>query len=438
MERVELAVIGAGASGLMAARRASLAMNRRGKAGGVVLLEGNPKAGKKLLATGNGRCNLTNMGISPEKYHGDSLAARVLEKYPARRILEEFAEMGLLCAADGEGRVYPRGGQSASVLDALRGGTFQPLYGQKVVSVSHCDGGFLLETADGNKLWAQKCVLACGGAASPAHSMGGGYELARQLGHTVTELSPSLVPIKTSSKVCGALKGMRVKARAALYKDGRPVYAESGEVIFGAGQLSGICIFNLSARLRETGLQNVEIGLDLLEDMEEPAVFKYLAKLRETRPDRGASELFFGLFNFRVGQELLVDCGISKAKSMADMTGGELRRAQVQLREHHRLPADGDKRVSELTDRDLEQAAKAAKDWRFPVTGAGPWEDAQITAGGVPLREVEPDTMESKKCPGLYLAGELLDVDGDCGGYNLHWAWATGLLAGDAAGRAAF
>lgn len=258
--------------------------------------------------------------------------------------------------------------------------------------------------------------------------------MAKQLGHTVTELSPSLAPLKTSSKVCGALKGMRVKARATLYQNGETVYGESGEVIFGSGQLSGICIFDLSARLRETGLKNIEVGLDLLEEMSVEDVFRYLKELRKNRPSRKASELFFGLFNFRAGQELLTDIGVSKSKSLADRKGGELRRAQAQLRELHFLLSEDDRTIADLTDGELQKAARAAKDWRFPITGPGPWEDAQITAGGVPLSEIDLDTMESKQCPGLYLAGELLDVDGDCGGYNLHWAWATGMAAGEAIG----
>ncbi len=431
-------MIGAGASGLMAAKQAALARSGvKNGSGKVILLDGNPKPGKKLLATGNGKCNLTNLHISPDRYHGDKLARAVLEQFPAQRVLDGFGQMGLLTRADGEGRVYPRSSQSSAVLKALwdaDGYVFSRM-GAEVVSILPVSGGFLLEFKSGDKLFAKRCVLACGGKASPVHSMGGaGYQLARSLGHTVTPLSPSLVPLGTSSRACGTLNGMRTRAKVTLYQNGRPVYAESGEVIFGNGRLSGICVFNLSARLREIGLGGLEVGLDLLEEMDEPAVFDYLAALRKRCPQRKASELFFGALNFRVGQELLIELGLSSAKSMADMKGGELRRAREELRKYHYLLTN-DKPISQLTDDELRRAARGAKDWRFPITGTGPWEDAQVTAGGVPLAEINLDTMESKVCPGLYLCGEMLDADGDCGGYNLHWAWATGFLAGFSAAR---
>lgn len=410
MKEYEIAIVGAGASGLMAAYRAGQALKRRGKSGGVILLDGNPKPGKKLLATGNGRCNLTNLHISPEKYHGDLLAAGVLEQYPAQKILAEFEKMGLLCRADAEGRAYPRSLQAAAVLQALwnaceRAGA-ETAWGFEAVSVIPEKQGFLLKAADGRELWAKNCVLACGGMASPKHSRGKGYALAESLGHTVTPMLPSLVPLRTASKSCKALKGMRCKARAALYRNGREIYAESGEVIFGDGQLSGICVFNLSARLRETGMKDVEVSLDLLEDLELPVLLAYLGRLQKACPDMAAPELFSGALNLRVGQELAKLAGLSR-----------------------------DRRLDSLAFPELERAAKLAKGWRFPITGTGPWEDAQVTAGGVPLSEIDLDTMGSKICPGLYLAGELLDVDGDCGGFNLHWAWATGMIAGKAAGN---
>lgn len=409
MERWEFLVIGGGASGLMAAGCCREAMKRRGKV--PLVLEGNDKLGKKLLATGNGRCNLSNLEIVPWRYHGDKLAAKVLERYPAQRVLKRFRELGLLCRADGEGRVYPSGNQAAAVLQALRRDLGECCQEAPVVSVVPGRGArhdeFEATAADGKVYRAGKVLLACGGMASPAHSRGGaGYELARSLGHSVTELTPSLVPLKSSSKVCRALKGMRAKARATLYRWGEPVYGESGEVIFGDGQLSGICVFNLSSRLRETGLRGMEVGLDLLEDMDGETLLDYLKSLRADHGRWRAGELFSGALNLRVGQELLKAAGLP--------CGSELRG---------------------LTDEELIRAAKLAKDWRFPITGTGGWADAQVTAGGVPLTEVDLDTMESKLCPGLYLAGELLDVDGDCGGYNLHWAWATGMIAGEAAAK---
>lgn len=406
--KAKIAVIGAGAAGLTAARKAALTMKNRGLPGSVVLLEGNPKPGKKLLATGNGRCNLTNLDIVPEHYHGDPLAAELLDQFPARRILNEFKGLGLGCTADGEGRVYPNSRQAAAVLQLLWRACealgVELVTGFEAVRITPGAAGFEIFSADGRRVAAQKCILACGGAAAPGHSQGkSGYRLAEALGHSVTPLSPSLVPLKTPAKACRALKGIRCRAGVTLYDGEKKVYGESGEVIFGDDALSGICIFNLSARLREVG-PRAQVGLDLLEKMTVPEITAFLQNLRGSDPDGAAAELFSGLLNLRVGRELVKLLGIPREAAL-----------------------------SQLADRDLERAAESAKDWRFPVTGPGDWTQAQVTAGGVSLGEVDLATLESKRQPGLYLAGELLDADGDCGGFNLHWAWLTGLLAGESA-----
>lgn len=394
MKRFKTAIVGAGAAGLMAACRLGA---------GTVLLDGNQKPGKKLLATGNGRCNLTNLNISPEHYHGDTSAAELLTRYPAGKIMAEFEKLGLLCRSDSEGRVYPNSLQAAAVLQLLRGACERAGVACEldfeVKRISRRNGGFLLTAADGRELFAERCILACGGNASPKHSRGSGYELARSLGHSVTALSPSLAPLTSSAKSCRALKGMRCKARAALINNGKEIYSESGEVIFGDGQLSGICIFNLSAKMR--GLSGkTEVSLDLAEDVSVDRLVKYLRGVQRLCPQMPASELFSGVINLRVGQELVKIAGIDRNRSCASLTAEE-----------------------------IEKAAAVCKSWRFSITGTGDWNSAQVTAGGVPLSEIDIRTMESEKCAGLYLVGELLNVDGDCGGYNLHWAWATALAA---------
>ena len=408
MERWDVVVVGAGASGLMAAQAAARTLKAQGQPGAVLLVEGNPKPGKKLLATGNGRCNLTNLEASLPHYHGDgALAAPLLEEYTPQRILEEFEALGLLCRADSEGRVYPRSLQAAAVLQALRGACQEAgailRCGWGVTGIRREEGGFRLENSQGEVLWAARCVLACGGKASPKHSFSeGGYRLAQGLGHRVTSLRPSLTGLQSPKKCLRSLKGMRVKAGAALYGDGELLHRESGEVLFGEGTLSGICLFNLSAHLAE-GRQG-EVSLDLLEELSYREVLSYLERQAKIHPDRPAWELFSGALNLRVGEELIKELSISRETACKDLPRQQLRKA-----------------------------AGLSKDWRFPVSGGGSWESAQVTAGGVPLGEVDCRTMESKRCPGLYLAGELLNIDGDCGGYNLHWAWITGLAAGQAA-----
>lgn len=407
MERWEIVLVGAGAAGLMAAWRAARELGT----GKVLLLEGNGKPGKKLLATGNGRCNLTNLGAEPCRYHGDrDLAAPLLAQYPPARVLEAFRAMGLVCREDGEGRVYPYNFQAAAVLQALwtacQEAGVQARWDSPVADIRREKGGFLLETAGGEKLLARQCLLCAGGKASPKHSKGEGYSLAEGLGHQVTALRPSLAPLKSPAKCLRSLKGMRARAKAGLYRRGRLVWEESGEVQFGDGALSGICLFDLSARLEGPGPW--EVRLDLAEDWEEAQVLGYLKDLRRQHPRRRAGDLLAGFLNLRVGWELVKLSGLA-----------------------------GDLPLAQIGDRQLEAAARLIKSWVFPVTGPGPWESAQVTRGGVPLGEVDLETMESRHCPGLYLTGELLNVDGDCGGFNLHWAWATGLAAGAAAARRA-
>lgn len=412
MERWEIAVVGAGASGLMAAHAAAKSMKDQGKPVSVVLLEGNPKPGKKLLATGNGRCNLTNLDISAAHYHGDAaLAAPVLESCPPDRILEEFEKLGLLCRADSEGRVYPRNLQAAAVLQTLResceaqGVTLRCDSG--VTEIVPQEGGFRLELKTGEPLWASRCVVACGGKASPKHSWEeGGFGLVTKLGHSLTELRPSLTYLKSPKKCLRSLKGVRVKALAALWVQGEKLYEERGEVLFGDGSLSGICLFNLSARMPRELSQKVEASLDLLEEMDYRQVLSYLERQVKAHPGYPAWELFAGVLNLRAGEELMKELSVPREALFCDLTRQQLRKA-----------------------------AGLAKAWQFPVAGTGDWESAQVTRGGVPLKEVDLTTMESKKRRGLYLAGELLNLDGDCGGYNLHWAWATGLRAGQAAAR---
>lgn len=374
--------------------------------GSVALLEGNPKPGKKLLATGNGRCNLTNLQMGQSHYHGDAaLAGKLLERYPAQRAIDAFADLGLLSRADGEGRVYPRSLQAAAVLQALWGACEEqgvPFYpGFPVVDITPCQGGFLLQAAGGGALWAKKCLLACGGKASPKHScQAGGYGLAQKLGHSLTPLRPALTGLACPKKLTAPLKGMRCRARAALWLKGREIAGESGEVIFGEGGISGICILNLSVWLHGQG----EVVLDLVEDWGQEELLGYFGSLQKQRPAMPAREIFSGLVNLRVGQQ--------RAKALGFV---------------------GDMALSALSAADLRRAAAGMKQWRLPVGPLEDWDSAQVTAGGVPLKEVDLRTMESKKQPGLYLAGELLDIHGDCGGYNLHWAWATGMAAGAAA-----
>lgn len=407
MRKCKAAIIGGGASGLMAACTAA---QRLGK-GSVVVLEGNAKPGRKLLATGNGRCNLTNLSIGAGCYHGAPIPPALLAAFTGERIVDEFRRLGLLTRADSQGRVYPSSLQAAAVVQVLCGACRRA--GAELVcsfqaeSLRPVRGGWLITAQDGQEVFAQRCVLACGGKASPKLSTGSGYGLAKELGHTVTPLFPSLTGLQVPETLVKPLKGMRCKAKVSLYRDGRLAGQESGEVIFGSRGISGVCVMNLSARLREGAAKGYALSLDLLESLPLAGLLEYWAELSLTQPELPAGELLAGAINLRVGQEIVKRLGLPPAAPLA-----------------------------RLTPKNLRAAAKAVKEFQLPVKGPLGWDDAQATAGGIPLAQVDPGTMESLICPGLYITGELLDVDGDCGGYNLHWAWTTGLIAGRALAEA--
>ena len=389
----DIAIIGGGASGLAAA----IAAARLGAA--VVCLEKLPRLGKKLLATGNGRCNLGNLSRDAAHYRGSVDTAPIFAEFPGEAAF--FRSLGLWAHPDAEGRLYPASNQAASVLDALRLTCahlgVKELCGFALCKISPQDGSFLLRSEQGDIVRARRVILATGGRAAPQYgSAGEGLTLAKQLGHTVTNCYPALAPVPVDPKLVRPLKGLRVDAEVAAWRKGARRGAEAGQVQFTENTLSGICVFNLSIYRPDA------LSLDLLPWCEDAAAL--FAELAAQRADFALEDMLTGLLPKRIGQALL--------KSCTD------------------LPLTA--RVSALDVAARNALAALAKDWRFPATPCANWEAAQVTAGGV---TGVSDTLESPVVPGLYFAGEILDVHGDCGGFNLRFAWASGTLAGTQAAR---
>ena len=413
MREVYIAVVGAGASGLMAAYCAARKLYKSGVHGVVALLEGNVKIGKKLLATGNGRCNLTNLNLSPQSYHGDNeAAAEILSKYTPSKIIDEFYKMGLVCNADNEGRVYPNNLQAAAVLRALRFSCEE--FGVKcicdfnVFSAIKSGENYIVKSENGEEIKAKKLIIASGGMASPKHSCGmNGYDVAKQFGHSIVKCEPALTSMKSSSKMLKSIKGMRCKAKATLLSDNKEIYSENGEVIFSDTALSGICIFGLSTYLLTLDNKSkAVVKLDLAEKFSYEDVKNYLKNVQVNHSELEIINILSGLINMKVGEELIKSLPIDKF-----------------------LP------VSTLKPAEIEKIAMLVKNLEFEVTKNSSWDMAQITAGGIPLSEIDLFTMESKNMKNLYFAGEILNIHGDCGGYNLHWAWTSGIIAGESAGN---
>ena len=403
-------VIGGGAAGLVAAITAA----RENPAARVTVLERMDRVGKKILATGNGRCNLTNMGASFAHFYSSDKGAlkRALEGMTPASVVDFFASLGLLCQEEDEGRVYPYCKQASMVLDVL----LQALERLNITVQCSCavtgigrnKGKIAVKTADGQTLNADAVILTCGGKAAPKlGSDGSGYGLAKAVGHSCTALYPALVAFQCDMNGLGGLKGIRAEAGLTLLAGNHLLGKEVGEVQFTEYGLSGIPAMQLSGRLsRLRKGEKCTALVDLFPTWEHEALFRNL-KTRQKNQET-LENLLLGTIHKRLAYAVLKSAGLQPLSRPA----------------------------ASLTPAELHRLADTLKAWPFPVTGTQGWDNAQVTGGGIPLAEIDSITMESKTQPGLYLAGEVLDVAGDCGGFNLHWAWCSGIRAGKAAAKA--
>ena len=402
---IDIAVVGGGAAGLAAAVAAGRELGGRGT---VALFDAQPRCGKKLLATGNGRCNLTNRSAKPSCYHTDDVQAlsRVFSGVNVDDTLSFFETLGLICREEDEGRIYPSCGQASAVLDLLRLELARlhipEVCGCRVEKIRRTEDGFLMSGSLG-EIHAKSVIITCGGKAAP--NLGGvdwGYDLLRSLGHSVTGLNPSLCPIPVQSPHLSSLKGIRAHARASIRDERGEIYADSGEVQFGDKALSGIVLFQLSSAAANVRSGQLRVELDMLPERDKEELIAMLNRRRVLLSHLTLENFLTGVFNKRVGMCILKEAGMTPLS----------------------------RSVSELSDSDIRRISSVIKGWRFPVSGKAPWNSAQVTSGGVRLSEFDGLTMQSRRCKGLYAAGEVLNVDGICGGFNLQWAWSSGILAG--------
>ena len=395
----DVIIIGGGASGMMAALTA--AENGRS----VLLLERQSRVGRKLLATGNGRCNLTNYNTSPARYHGEDggFCAYALRAFDVGSTLQYFASLGLLTVNEDSGRVYPMSNMAGSVLDVLRYGLEHPRIevrtGQVVTAVKRTAEGFAVRT-ETDVFAARKVILAAGGCAgSKVGGVMDGYRLAKALGHHRTALYPSLVQLKTDPTYPRALKGVKAECGITILRGSGTVAENRGEVLFTEYGVSGPAIFDIS-RAVATGGEGLVCALDFFPDWDLREVLDWLRMRRQTMQAHEASTLLVGSCHTRLGQMLCKAAGFTSQPAAS------------------------------LTDSDLRRIAAQATGFALPITGTCGFDQAQVTAGGLCTDEFDPKTMGSRLVLGLYACGEVLDVDGDCGGFNLQWAWSSGHLAG--------
>ena len=398
-----IGIIGGGASGMAAALAAAENSDVQ-----VVLMERQARVGRKLGATGNGRCNLTNLHAGSRGYHGDcaEFAAEAIGAFDPEATLAWFRELGLFTVAEESGRVYPYSDQANSVVDVLRFALEKPniqvKLGFEVERVKRTAEGFRCEGSEETVI-CDKLIVACGGLAGT--KLGGtmaGYKILRSLGHSCTKLRPTLVQLKSNWNGCPSLKGVRANCRARILHDGVCHYESLGELQFTEYGLSGPVIFEIS-RDACTGKGSWCCQLDFLPNVPQQELEAEL--LRRKNRNLPVSELLTGILHNRLGRVLTQAVGIS-----------------------------GYVPVQQLEDYEIQTIAGAVKQFEVELTEPMGMDSAQVTAGGIVTSEFHPGTMESRLVPGLYACGEVLDIDGDCGGYNLQWAWSSGRMAGRHAG----
>ena len=395
-----IGIIGGGASGMAAALSAAENPNVQ-----VIVFERQARVGRKLQATGNGRCNLTNIHANGGGYHGEeaAFADAALRAFDVTATLQWFRDLGLYTVEETNGRVYPYSDQANSVVDVLRFALEKPNItlntGYDVQKVRACDGGFYID----DQTFCDKVIIACGGLAG--QKLGGsmsGYKLLSKFGHRSTKLRPSLVQLKSKWGSLPALKGVRTNCHVQILRDGVLFSQSTGELQFTDYGLSGPVIFEVSRDVCH-GAGGWVAKLDFLPAVSKEELTEEI--LRRTQTPLPMEELLTGILHNRLGRVLTKTAGVRK--SMA----------------------------SELTETEAAEIAATVKGLEVVLTEPMGVADAQVTAGGVLTKDFDPETMESKRIPGLYACGEVLDIDGDCGGYNLQWAWSSGRMAGLHAGK---
>ena len=395
-------ILGGGAAGLAACAALADTGLR------ITVVERLDRVGKKLMAAGNGRCNISNLQMDAAFYGSAApFVARLYEATPPGEVLSFFSSLGLMTAQE-DGRIYPRTMMASSVLDVLRAGCDREnvtlLTQQQAVSVTPSRrGGFSVQLESGEGLFAPVVLCCMGGSAAPhLGTDGSGTQLMGALGHSVTPLYPALTQLKCDHGALRSLKGIRLQAALTLSTDGNPAAQETGEILFADYGVSGVCVFQLSGMAAEALAQKkrVLLQVNLLPEIASGALPGWLHARIDALHGASALSLFTGVFPRLIAQAILKEAGIA-----------------------------ADAQADRLSAKSISALLHAISAFPLPVTGTQGFKNAQVTRGGVRLDEIDPQTMSSRIFSGLYLCGEVLDADGPCGGYNLHFAFAGGLTA---------
>lgn len=406
-ERNHVIVAGGGAAGMAAA----ISARRMGAA--VTILERNPRVGKKLLATGNGRCNFTNIHADAARgcYSGNNpdFVYGALSAYPVKDTIRFFEKLGIQHKVEDQGKVFPMSDQASSILDVLLHELNESgVHIECNVYIKDIEkrmGKFQIHTEDGRTYEGDRVILALGGKAMPSSgSDGNGYELAAKLGHKVTDIFPALVQLMLDGPWFKRINGVKFVGTAEILYSRKSIAKDRGDILFTNYGVSGPPILQISRKAGELLNKGKEavLKITVMDRISREELKKLISKRIQAGPGKTVDFNFVGLINKRLIPVVLAEAGIK----------------------------DLNRTASTLTAEEQDSIAGILTDWRFRVRGTKSWPSAQVTAGGIDTREVDPYTMESKLMKGLYFAGEILDIDGRCGGFNLQWAWSSGLAAG--------
>lgn len=395
-------IIGAGASGMMAA------ISAKNHGAEVILIEHKDRVGKKILSTGNGRCNFTNIDQSPKYYRSDTpeFPISVLSQFSVPDTISFFLKLGVY-SKNRNGYLYPNSDQASSVLDVLRFEIdrlgIRVYTDTNVTDIQKTKKGFQIHTHQ-KTYSCDSLILATGSKAAPVTgSDGSGYNLAKSFGHSLAPVLPALVQLKCKESFYKNLAGIRTQAKVILCINEEPIAEDIGELQLTKLGISGIPVFQIS-RFAARGLyekQNVTAELDFMPDFDDDALTSFLNTRIQSKPDKTLDTFFIGLFPAKLANTWISLSKISR-----------------------------DKKVSNLSENEKLVLLNLIKHFHTEIIDTNGFESAQVCAGGVRGNELDADTLESKLVDHLYFCGEIIDVDGICGGYNLQWAWSSGYVAG--------
>lgn len=400
-----IAIIGGGAAGLTAAIAA--AKNNAE----VTIYERMDRVGKKILATGNGRCNLTNINTQIINYHGKApnYIEKVFEFFGVQETLSFFEDIGIYPYIDEEGKVYPYSLQATSVLDALRYEAdrlgVKELTNCKIIDLIKNKETFIIIDEDGKKYKSDAVIVCCGGkASSQLGSDGSGYKLVQKFGHKLIKPFPALVQLKLNADNLKRIKGVKIQGKIQSIANNKIIREDLGEILFTDYGISGPPVLQISRMTLENLNKNqkIYVKIDMFPEFEKKQLYDLLNNRFNKMKYKNIEESFNGLVNKRLIPIILKEAEINDYKI----------------------------KCTKLNRKQIYKIIEILKSWTFEVTGYYSWQQAQVTAGGIETKDFDNTTLESKKIKGLYIAGEILDIDGDCGGFNLQWAWSSGYTAG--------